>query len=534
MRDPLPILMLLAAFAAPADAVAACAQGTVFEDRNGNARRDAGEPGIADVLVSDGVRLVRSGADGGYRLPQEGARTVFVIKPPGRAAALRPDGLPDLWHGPGDAARCGFALKAFGVPEAELDVLVFADPQVQSAADVGYYERDIVESVLDERVETGNRRVRTGMSPTGAADLGLTLGDVVARGRTGLYPALDAATARLATPWLHVPGNHDMDADATADDDALGAFLGHYGPDTFAWEEAHATFVLLDDVIRLPGPPAGYVGGLREDQFAFLERYLATVPAERLLVIATHIPLFDAAPGRETFRRADRERLFRLLERFPKRLVLSGHSHAQRHHFHDASTGWRGATPLHEYNVGAASGAYWSGVKDEAGIPDATMSDGTPNGYARLRVGRDGEYRLSWHPARRGDGDPAATAAMHLHAPKVLRRGAYPAWGVYANVYMGHADTRVDYRVDEGEWRPMTRTEAPDPKLLAENAADDQADALRGYDRSPEATPSPHLWRGALPTDLAAGRHRIEVRAIDPWLGERRAHIEYRLDEAAP
>ena len=116
----------------------------------------------------------------------------------------------------------------------------------------------------------------------------------------------------------------------------------------------------------------------------------------------------------------------------------------------------------------------------------------------------------------------------------MLRRGAYPAWAVYANVYMGRDDTRVEFRVGEGEWRPMTRVARPDPRLAAENVRDDEATTLRGYDRSPEAELSPHLWRGALPTDLPVGEHRIEVRAFDAWRGELRATTSYSLQEAAP
>ena len=121
---------------------------------------------------------------------------------------------------------------------------------------------------------------------------------------------------------------------------------------------------------------------------------------------------------------------------------------------------------------------------------------------------------------------------MALHAPNVLRRGAYPAAGVYANVFMGMDDTRVEYRIDGGEWQPMRRTSRPDPRLLAENVRDDAATTLRGYDRAPEAEPSAHLWRGALPTDLEVGEHRIEVRAFDRWQGEQRASTAYRLAEA--
>src|SRR5690606_37278180 len=154
----------------------------------------------------------------------------------------------------------------------------------------------------------------------------------------------------------------------------------------------------------------------------------------------------------------------------------------------------------------------------------------SPNGHALLEVGADGAYRLSWHPARLPAGDPARTPDMHLHAPRVLRQGAYPAWGVYANVYMGAADTRVEFRVDGGGWAPMRRVEAPDQRLSAENARADAAPALRGYDRSPEAQPSPHLWRVALPTALGVGEHRVVVRAFDRWHGEQRASTRYRLE----
>ena len=69
----------------------------------------------------------------------------------------------------------------------------------------------------------------------------------------------------------------------------------------------------------------------------------------------------------------------------------------------------------------------------------------------------------------------------------------------------------------------------PDPALTEENMRDDQTTVLRGFDRSPEAAVSPHLWRGALPTKLAAGVHQVEVRAFDRWRGEVTAVTRYTL-----
>ena len=404
---------------------------------------------------------------------------------------------------------CLFAQARAG--EDGLRVLVFGDPQVKSAREVDYYRRDIVEPL----------RGRHG------AQLGITLGDVV-DDVPALHPVVKAETARLGIPWLYAPGNHDVDPDATDDAGSLRSFNREIGPDTFIRETRLANFVVLDDVIALPGRKPAYIGGFREDQFLLLEARLPELRKDRLLVLAMHIPLFEEA-GKDSFRDEDRARLFALLKPFPHVLVLSAHSHAQRHVFHDAGDGWQGATPLHEYNVGAACGSYWSGVEDAAGIPDAMMADGTPNGYAVLTVKPGGDYALAWHNAR-----DATDSQIGLHAPKVLRRGAYPAWGVFANVYMGMDDTRVEYRVDDGEWMPMRQVLQPDPALLVENMRDDLAEALRGYDRSPEAEPSPHLWRAALPTKLEAGEHRIEVRAFDRWRGEVRASTTYRLEEAGP
>lgn len=479
---------------------------------------------LAGVAVSNGRQLVYSAGDGSFSLPVQAGDTAFLVKPARYAATSGPDGLPAFWRhhlpegspalryggiAPSDATATPWLirLREREAPSSH-QVLVFGDPQPRDAVEVGYYAGDIVEPII-------------GKHP---ADLGLSLGDIV-HDDLSLYPLVNAATARLGIPWLHAAGNHDLDFDAAGDLESLHSFRAAFGPDTFAWEEPRASFVVLDNVIYLPGQRPEYIGGLREDQFAFLAAYLPTVPRERLLVLAAHIPFFDTRSDRETFRRADRERLFAMLEDFPNVLLLTAHGHVQRHHFHGADSGWAGARPLHEYNVGAACGGFWGGVADVDGLPEAGMADGTPNGYALLGLQPDGGYDLRWYVAR-GDDD----LAIALHAPQVLRQGAWPGVGLYANVFMGAEGDRVEFRVGDGEWRPMQRVERADPRVLAENLRDDATEALRGYDRHVEASPSTHLWRAALPTDLAVGEHAVEVRAFDRWRGELRASTRYRLE----
>lgn len=525
----LALLCLMAATnVAAADVPGSQFLGTVYQDGNGNGQREAGERGIAGIKVSNGREIAVTDTQGRYRLPGRVDSTVFVIKPVGYATATGDNGLPYFWRhvfpngsptlryggigAPSATDSIDFPLRKQAAAKGDLEMLVFGDPQPKSRIDVGYYERDIVAPLAGKH----------------DARLGLSLGDIV-HDDLGLYADMNAVTSKLGVPWLHVPGNHDLDFDAGRDEDALLTFRNVFGPDSYAWEEAQASFIVLDDVVYRPGKQPTYIGGLREEQFAFLEAYLATLPKDRRVVISVHIPFFEPYPDVESFRHADRERLFALLKDHSRVLLLSAHSHNQRHYRHGAATGWHGAQPLHEYNVGAACGAFWSGLKDAKDIPDTTMSDGTPNGYAWLTLKRDGDYALRYQVAR-----APADYTIALHAPKVLRKGAWAGVGVFANVFMGEADSRVEFRIDDGPWKPMWRVAQPDPSLVAVNVDDDRAERLRSYDRAPEAEPSTHLWRGTLPTSLALGEHRIEVRAFDRWQGEQTAQTSYRLDEASP
>ncbi len=499
-------------------------EGVVFDDRNGNGLLDKAEAGIAGVAVSDGQTIVKTDEKGHWLLYPSEASMVFVIKPDDWNVATTQAGLPDFWvnvHSERANHSIQFALqkKSAGHKKTEsknkLDLLIFGDPQPKNVQDVGYYEKDIVEPLI------GNIH----------AELGISLGDIV-HSDLALYPAMNKVTKRLNTPWLHVSGNHDRDHGASGDEQSLQTFSTYYGPDTFAWEESGVSIVVLDDVIHEPnsGSPAKYIGGLRESQFQFLQSYLSRLPKTRRIILAMHIPVFDTDQNsdNDTFRDADRQRLFSALSSFDKVLLLTAHAHTQRHFFHDEKSGWRGKAPLHEYNVGAACGAFWSGVKDAGGIPDALMQDGTPNGYARLSWSASEKPQLSWQVAR-----AASDKQMQLFAPKILRQKSYPAFGIYANVFMGMSDTAVEFRIDGAEWKPMLRVEAMDPTVVEKNIADARSEQLRAYDLMSEATISAHLWRGVVATHLSPGKHQIEVRAKlnDQWFSE---SLDYELQLAEP
>ena len=63
-------------------------QGQVYEDKNANGKRDAGEVGLPNIMVSDGDRVNRTARDGGYQfkiqiLKEPHQRFVMVTRPTG-------------------------------------------------------------------------------------------------------------------------------------------------------------------------------------------------------------------------------------------------------------------------------------------------------------------------------------------------------------------------------------------------------------------------------------------------------------------
>jgi hypothetical protein len=461
--------------------------GIVFGDTNGNGVRDPGEPGLPSVEVSNGADVAVTDAAGAYRLPDRPGAGVFVIKPRGWHPAADAGGLPRFHLPAGDHAD--FALVRSGEPD-DMSVLVLTDPQPATPAEVGYLDRGVAARI-------GRR--------TDVA-LGVTLGDVV-YDRPDLFGAVTAAISQVGVPWYSIPGNHDLELGTPDEAAAIAPFESAFGPSTFAFHAGPALFIGLDDVRPLGGPR--YIGGLRGDQFQFIAALLARSPPGEWVVVMMHIPMFSPdASGTVGFRPADRLRLFAMLRDRPRVMVLSGHTHYQRHVEYGAPDGWMGAKPLHDYNVAAACGGFWGGPRDADGIPVSTMWDGTPPGYAVVGF-RGDTVALDYFPARL-----PADRQISLHVPLALRpRQGYVAF--YANVFNGHDGWAVEARVDDRAWNAVRRSVGWDPTYAAAFLSQDTGTPVAGT-RLPDPVVSYHLWRGYLPADLPLGQHVLHVRATDP------------------
>ena len=244
------------------------ATGIVFDDVNGNGVRDPGEPGLPAVEVSNGVDVAVTDASGRYRVADRPGAFVFVVKPRGWASPVDANGPSRFYAAPGGSAD--FPLHRAEEPDA-LKALVLTDPQPSTQAEVGFLSRGLFER-LGRRTDL---------------QFGVTLGDVV-YDRQDLFGEVNAVVAKAGIPWHVLPGNHDLSLGTPDEGSAVAAFERAYGPSTYAFHAGPALFFALDDVRPLGGPR--YVGGLREDQFAFVGNVLRGARPDEWVVLMMHIP----------------------------------------------------------------------------------------------------------------------------------------------------------------------------------------------------------------------------------------------------
>ncbi len=479
------------------------ATGIVYADANSNSKFDDGDRPLSDVRVSNGRDIVRTNADGKYELAVDNDDIIFVVKPKGYRTPLSEDNLPQFYYihkpagSPPDAkfkgvaptgklpASIDFPLYEQKEPE-QFRAILFGDPQPRNQTEVDYIAHDVVEELVGSD-----------------ASFGVTLGDIVFDDLDVFVP-LNKTVALIGIPWYNVVGNHDINLDAKNDKENDETFESIYGPAYYSFDYGQVHFLVLDDIEwyhPTPGGKGRYRGGLGDEQMTFIRNDLAIIPKEQLVVLLMHIPLVDVR---------DRTELYRLIEKRPFCVSVSGHTHHHEHRFITKEDGWKGPEPHHHIINVTVSGSWWSGVPDERGIPHTAMADGAPNGYSIISF--DGtKYKLDFKAAGR-----SADYQMQIHAPEVITTDKLGETPIFVNVFNGSERSKVEMRVGRaGQWVAMQHTREVDPQL--KKVYDAEAKVIgdpANWRKMSRPKASTHLWKSTLPA-ATVGTHLIEVRETD-------------------
>jgi hypothetical protein len=523
----------LAALLLVTGAQAETARGVVFEDENRNGVRDAGEPGIAGVRVSNGRDVVLTDRQGRYRIEAFDESVLFITKPSGYATPVNAHNLPQFHyvHSP-EGSPAGMRYRGIEPtgplpdsidfplilrPEREdFEAILLSDTQPQTERELDYIRDDVVAELIG----------------TDAA-FGMTMGDILFDDLS-MFPRYNALIGSIGIPWYNVPGNHELNYEAEDDAHALETFKRYFGPPYYAFEYGRALFVVLDNIYYNGNGRAGaddvrgdggYVHRITEAQLDWLEAELSHVEDERLVFVAMHAPL-----GSETRPESiteNRERLFDLLEGRPNLYSVAGHTHTTSHQYYGPEDGFDGPGTFHHHVLAVVSGAWWSGPFDADGVPIADQSDGTPNGYHVLEVSGtdlavrykgaglpvDEQMRIVFDVAHHGlSAGGQRDFSMGELLDGRMRADEVPAASIVVNLFDGGPRSVVEYSVAGGPWMPLERVLRADPYMVEvynRNAASKKAWV--------DAGPSTHVFEADLQDDLPPGTHVVSVRATDEF-----------------
>lgn len=521
--------------------------GAVFDDRNRNSQQDPGERGIAGVEVSNGREIVTTDRQGRYEISVRDGETVFLTQPAGYQVPVdednvaqffythMPAGSPELRYGGIDPT--GPLPDAVDFPLARTTDTLSRDQRCLIGGDIQTYTQEEVDYAL--RGAFADLTQRTDFTGCGALFIGDIVGDDL-----DLYDQTRELTSLLNGPARFLPGNHDLDLDADYDH-RFDTYRSQFGPDYYSYDAGDVHVISLNTVQHSQGAPYNgtYNGGIDDEQLAWLRQDIANTPEDKLIVLATHIPLLNWHDQGSDRHQVDQVQAIHDIIGDRPAVAFGGHSHTlEVMREGDSMEGWKSLygvdeLPFDHITAGAISGDWYTGRVTEAGYPTALQRDGAVPGVFTLEAhgnryedsfigtGRAASEQMSlglntpayrdWYDAnRRNVGKaPAFETPLEVSADELGE-----SW-LTTNVWAGGTGTEVSVSIDGRPAQQAQRTQRleGESKRVGAEFSDPAAAQEQLVHGGSVAEASGHLWRLDLPEDLAPGEHTATVTQTDRY-----------------
>ena len=238
----------------------------------------------------------------------------------------------------------------------------------------------------------------------------------------------------------------------------------------------------------------------------WLKNDLKYVPEEHLIVLMMHIPIHTDYSTSDNMILVNRDKLFEIIQSRKHLLALSGHLHVIENLKLGPNCGWNNATPFYSMNLGAGCGAWWSGPKDERGVPLSYCMDGSPNGYFVFSF-EGNTFNQNFYPASQ-----SADFQIRVSCPdKAILADSLSIRPIVVNIFNADSETEVYFQIDDSNRSLMMRQRMRDPFMVdyfTKNRKD-----FPWWVNDVEVTD--HIWTANLPANLNTGQHTIKISAID-------------------
>jgi len=326
------ILALLILAACLHGAVAAMFEGRVFWDANKNGIYDDGEAGMANIVVSDSDNVVKTDANGWFKLESRAKKPLLWIMRPSQHEPTTP-----FWmHG-----REG-VVHEFGLaPQPQKKDFMFfhiTDTHINKSAIM----KEVVAQINSLPLDDVAFVVHTG-------DLVLGSDTKTIFNAIKQYDSYLIGEYGLKYPMFYVCGNHELANTRHAvrhpehEFYAKGIFHHRYGPTVYSFDWADVHFIALDG--QQEQPEGAYTYYNDDIQLGWLQKDLALLPEGKPIVIFQHEIL--------------EKNIDKYLEGKNVIAAFGGHSHR---------TWTRSFKGFTNYIVAAVCGGWW-GMQNRDGHP---------------------------------------------------------------------------------------------------------------------------------------------------------------------
>jgi len=385
---------------------AAPIEGRVFLDLNRNSIYEESEPGLAGVVVSNGLEIVLTDADGFFVLePDPEAKFVFISIPSGYLPV-------DGWYRKiPQEVGFEFPMKVCS-DDSPLTFVQISDAHYATNPEEfrkAFHDREmrtLPHEVFDDLIAEVNAI---------PADFVILAGDIIASAarrppielvEKWMEHMADEFAPRFDAPFFAMVGNHDVVRDET---DGKWLYEKYFGPTYYSFNMKGVHFVALDTQQIIDGK---LVYTVSPRQLVWLKRNLAATCPQAPVVVFSHSP---SAGWDDT---QENEALLDLLVETGIIALLGAHWHIN---FRFPQLGF------YELISGAVSGAWWEGE----------APDGSGFGYRVFQINRS-RVKSIWREI--------GASTVDLSAP----RGAVVTWHDVLHAAVWGEAKEVSWRIGDG------------------------------------------------------------------------------------
>lgn len=270
-------------------------RGVVFEDLNRDGHRDADEPALSGMSVSNGIDWVRTSEDGAYEfiLDEHQTGTAFVCTPAGWRASKQYFVIADFDEYTDEVQPGDIGLQRDPSREGNSFTFVqLSDTHVTDAVDT-------IETMIDD-LNVVNRLTETPVFVATTGDL-INLGE-----RVPEFKGYLRAVKTCAFPYYNIIGNHDYGGDARKSEN----YEKFIGPRYYSFTVGNCHFIAKDIIASLWDQQA------LERQNAWIEEDIRRNAGSRQIIVLQHfIPTNEELDW---------------WSRFKTKAIFSGHWHGRR------------------------------------------------------------------------------------------------------------------------------------------------------------------------------------------------------------